>query len=98
MPFFEDFGKGLCRQWDVFFSSEEIAGAGTVPQGVFNDIMGVTEIQSLGTAVMETGDVLPQSAGETDFGALDLLSGNWEGVGFDWSGSWLLDDVISRIN
>jgi len=98
VPFFEDFGKGLCRQWDVFFSSEEIAGAGTVPQGVFNDIMGVTEIQSLGTAVMETGDVLPQSAGETDFGALDLLSGNWEGVGFDWSGSWLLDDVISRIN
>lgn len=100
VPFFEDFGKGLCRQWNVFFGGEEMVVTGMVPQGVLNNLGFETELPSLGHAGTGTGteDVLPPSAGETDFGDLDLLSGNWEGVGFDWSGSWLLDDVISHIN
>jgi len=100
VPFFEDFGKGLCRQWNVFFGGEEMAVTGMVPQGMLNNLALETELPSLGHAGTGTAtvDVLLQSAGKTDFGGLDLLSGNWEGVGFDWSGSWLLDNVISHIN
>lgn len=98
VPFFEDFRKGLCRQWNVFLVGEEMAVTGMVPQGLLNEALGVSEMLPFSAAETGTGDALPQSAGETDFKNLDLLSGNWEGVGFDWSGSWLLDDVISHIN
>lgn len=98
VPFFEDFGKRLCRQWNVFFGGEELTATEMVPQGLLNEALSVAEMPPFGASKTGTGNILPESAGKTDFGDLDLFSGNWEGVGFDWSGSWLLDDVISHIN
>lgn len=74
VPFFEDFNKTLCQQWNAFSQTED-APVVDVP---------VPELP-LG----------PEPVGE-GFADLDLLNGNWEGAGFDWSGSWLLDDALSH--
>lgn len=89
IPFFEDFGPSLCRQWDVFFNT--VTGLQMLND---NSDLVMTEPLFLGTGT----EALPQM-GETEFSQeLDVLDANWEGVGFDWSGSWLLDDAMLQMN
>lgn len=82
VPFFEDFDKDLCLQWNAFSRTADVPAVDMpTPAPV---PLPVPEVP-LG----------PEPAVE-GFAGLDLLNGNWEGAGFDWSGSWLLDDALSH--
>ena len=77
VPFFEDFNPRLCRQWNTFFyDAPEIPAAN----------MSVSQSGN-GTGTGDS-DYLTNSADPMDL----LMGGDWEGIGFDWSGSWLLDN------
>ena len=77
VPFFEDFNPRLCRQWNTFFNdAPEIPAAN----------MSVSQ-SGKGTGTGDS-DYLTNSADPMDL----LMGGDWEGIGFDWSGSWLLDN------
>lgn len=53
--------------------------------GVIQERIVASQVSSLETETEEKRDVMPFN------GYMDILDQNWEGSGFDWSGSWLLD-------
>jgi hypothetical protein len=89
--FFEGFETRLCKQWLVIGHSSESVGVGTgiAPTCHLAEIQDQDPNDSLRS--------LDAPAGQEnyDFASLDVsldpLSNNWEGAGFDWSGSWLLN-------
>lgn len=80
VPFFEDFNKSLCLQWNAFSRTTEFP---------------LLDIPTPAVPVPEV-PLGPEPVVE-EFPGLDLLNGNWEGAGFDWSGSWLLEDRKSVV-
>ncbi|KAJ5542707.1 hypothetical protein N7461_008710, partial [Penicillium sp. DV-2018c] len=89
--FFEGFDTKLCKQWQTFGQSPETPGAnaGITPTCVLADIHDPND------GLQAMGGPSGQSMDAYDFASLDVsldpFSNNWEGAGFDWSGSWLLD-------
>ncbi|KAJ5143456.1 uncharacterized protein N7515_002243 [Penicillium bovifimosum] len=89
--FFEGFDSKLCKQWQTFGQSPETpsANTGIAPTCTLTDIHDPND--GLGTIDGPAG----QSIDAYDFTSLDVsldpFSNNWEGAGFDWSGSWLLN-------
>lgn len=88
--FFEGFETRLCRQWHVIGNPSEYLNGSTdiVPTCNLADIQDPSDTnQSLDTPSGQHGNY--------DFASLDVsldpFSNNWEGAGFDWSGSWLLN-------
>ncbi|KAJ5339912.1 hypothetical protein N7452_006640 [Penicillium brevicompactum] len=88
--FFEGFDTGLCKQWQVIgYSPEPLNGsAGISPTCNLADIHASNDaLRSLDTPSGQPDNF--------DFASLDVsldpFSNNWEGAGFDWSGSWLLN-------
>ncbi|KAJ5502833.1 hypothetical protein N7463_005707 [Penicillium fimorum] len=88
--FFEGFDTRLCKQWQIIgHSSEPTSGnTGISPTCTMADIQTPSNACSL--------DAPPgQPVDAYDFASLDVsldpFSNNWEGAGFDWSGSWLLN-------
>ncbi|KAJ6124559.1 transcriptional regulator family: Fungal Specific TF [Penicillium samsonianum] len=89
--FFEGFDTKLCKQWQsIGHSSEPISGnAGISPTCTMADIQVPND-------ALRSLDAPPGQQVDTyDFASLDVsldpFSNNWEGAGFDWSGSWLLN-------
>ncbi|CAI7592295.1 unnamed protein product [Penicillium discolor] len=88
--FFEGFDTKLCKQWQTIgHCSDPTSGnTGIAPTCTMADIQDPDTLRSL--------DAPPgQQADNYDFASLDVsldpFSNNWEGAGFDWSGSWLLN-------
>lgn len=87
VPFFEDFNPFLCRLWAFFFSAEELTVT-AAPQVTGND-----NTKALSSTINLGATTETEAA---TFQALDLW--DWEGIGFDWSGSWLLEDALAQLN
>lgn len=87
--FFEGFDRKLCKQWQAIGHSSDPTSrnAGIAPTCTMADIQDPDTLRSL--------DAPGQQADPYDFASLDVnldpFSNNWEGAGFDWSGSWLLN-------
>ena len=95
VPFFEDFSPVLCRQWCLFLSgASEPAVDPPVPGNANTTVVSEPSLSSS----RDPGTAAAEAESETFQGAFDLFSGNWEGIGFDWSGSWLLEDALAQLN
>ncbi|OQD82549.1 hypothetical protein PENANT_c021G07776 [Penicillium antarcticum] len=86
--FFEGFDTKLCKQWRLIGQSSEPNGnMGIEPT------CSLAEIQDPNDTLRSLDDQPGQD--NYDIAALDVsldpFSNNWEGAGFDWSGSWLLN-------
>lgn len=89
--FFEGFDTTLCKQWQAIGHSSEPSG-GTM--GIASTCT-MADIQDPNDALRSLGAPPGQQPDTYDFASLDVsldpFSNNWEGAGFDWSGSWLLN-------
>lgn len=97
VPFFEDFGPALCRQWPLVIIQQgnETADTTSDHQALFTNYPMDSAAFIPGLATTTTP---PGLLGDSAFSAwnpnLNTFEGSWEGSGFDWSGSWLLSDWI----
>lgn len=91
VSFFDGFDAKVCKQWRLIGQSAEAASSG----------LGTAATCTLAD-VQDSEDALPAFDNRLDqpvdgFGLPSLDAGlepfgtNWEGSGFDWSGSWLLN-------
>ncbi|KAJ5156936.1 uncharacterized protein N7482_008036 [Penicillium canariense] len=87
--FFDGFDVKLCKQWRLIGQSAEPES--TTPAAATTCTLA--EVQDSDEAVPPF-DTHPLDTDEFAFPALDTsmepFTSNWEGSGFDWSGSWLL--------
>mgnify|MGYP001115951868 CR=1 FL=1 len=107
IAFFEDFGPSFCRQWSLVDghrgeseSGGTVAGYQGLPSSRMDPISVLPDLRGLAAADY----IIPQGPTSGEIGtssldnfaglspALDQFEGVWEGSGFDWSGSWLLND------
>lgn len=88
--FFEGFDMKLCKQWQTIGHSSQTTNGNAGVEPTCN----LTEIHDPGDALRPL-DVPAQPVDTYDFASLDVsldpFTNNWEGAGFDWSGSWLLN-------
>lgn len=89
--FFEGFEVKLCKQWRVIGQSAEQASS-NIGAAVTCTLADVQEPSD----ALPRFDVRPEDAmgnfGDAALdGNMDPFGTNWEGSGFDWSGSWLLN-------
>jgi hypothetical protein len=92
-PFFEGFNRRWCRLWGPIVDRTH--------EGGVSDLNGsLRSILDNCAASRPWGDV-PHPAGvpeaepfDADALGLGMGGGAWEGVGFDWGGSWLLDGSL----
>lgn len=105
--FFEDFGPAFCRQWPLVTGRRDGNEEGGMT-GDYHDLSSDARMDSIralpdlrGLAAADhIGSAEPFNSLVDLFPAnndglspmLDMLAGDWEGSGFDWSGSWLLND------
>ncbi|KAK2782998.1 hypothetical protein FQN53_009411 [Emmonsiellopsis sp. PD_33] len=102
--FFEDFDTRLCKQWPILMSQDAQSNEQTSHQERMTaSILASWGSEEHDRHPDLPHDQQPQGSQPPpgqfhhpalDFSALgdhDLLNGNWEGLGFDWSGSWLLN-------
>ncbi|KAL3462146.1 hypothetical protein BJX64DRAFT_277394 [Aspergillus heterothallicus] len=83
-PFFEGFNRRWCRLWGPIVDRTH--------EGGVSDLNGsLRSILDNYAASRPWGDV--PRPGEA-MGALEEMADGWEGVGFDWGGSWLLDGSL----
>lgn len=89
--FFEGFDVKLCKQWRLIGHSDETANSnhGVAATCTLADVQDPDE-------TLPSFDPRPEEPGESfGFGPLDAnmepFGTTWEGSGFDWSGSWLLN-------
>lgn len=96
VPFFEDFRPVLCRQWSLFLSgaSELAVMDPPVPGNANTTVVSEPSLSSS----LDPRTTAAEAESETFQGDFDLFGGNWEGIGFDWSGSWLLEDALAQLN
>lgn len=87
VPFFEDFGPSLCRLWDFFLPASELTVT-AAPQ------MSANTNTQVASSSIDPG-ATAEAESET-FQGFDLW--DWEGIGFNWSGSWLLEDALAQLN
>lgn len=89
--FFEGFDVKLCRQWRLIGQTPEAEVAPFRP----TDTCQLAEVQTPDNALPELGNRPEPATDNFGFPALetnmDLFGTDWEGAGFDWSGSWLLN-------
>lgn len=104
-PFFEDFGPALCKQWSLVAVQREgnelgepisdhqalSANYPAASASFLPDLRGVAATNT-SPGILESS--CPSQALDGWGPDLNLLEGSWEGSGFDWSGSWLLNDWI----
>lgn len=90
--FFDGFDVRLCKQWRLIGQSAEPE----TPVHATTATCTLAEVQDSDEAV-QPFNAQPADEAADDFGfpALDTsmepFTSNWEGSGFDWSGSWLLN-------
>jgi hypothetical protein len=89
--FFEGFDTRLCKQWQVIgHSSESVSG-----NRVIAPTCNLADIQNPNDTLRSLDAPPGQQVDNYDFASIDVsldpFSNNWEGAGFDWSGSWLLN-------
>ncbi|KAJ5207467.1 Transcription factor [Penicillium cf. griseofulvum] len=89
--FFEGLDTKLCKQWQIIGRSLEPTGGNT---GI-SPTCTMADIQDPNDALRSLDAPPGQQVDAYDFASpdvsLDPFSNNWEGAGFDWSGSWLLN-------
>lgn len=95
-PFFEGFRPFLCRQWNLFLpgASNPTMKDPQVPDNTNTEAVSEPSFSSS----LDPGATAAEAESGTFQEGFDFLSGNWEGVGFDWSGSWLLEDGLAQLN
>ncbi|KAJ5086149.1 transcriptional regulator family: Fungal Specific TF [Penicillium argentinense] len=88
--FFEGFDMKLCKQWALIAqSSDSGSNAITEPTCTLADVQEADDaLPSYDTRPDDTVDNYNFPPLETN---LEPFSTSWEGSGFDWSGSWLLN-------
>lgn len=88
--FFEDFDVKLCKQWRLIGQTAESATENpNLATCTLAEVQHPNEsIQAFDTRPGEPVDSYGIGALDTN---LEPFSSNWEGSGFDWSGSWLLN-------
>ncbi|KAJ5115482.1 hypothetical protein NUU61_001241 [Penicillium alfredii] len=88
--FFEGFDTKLCKQWRLVGQSER----GNDSTGI-NPTSTLPDIQDPNNGIRPLEARLGDALDSYDYTALDAdiypFSNDWEGAGFDWSGSWLLN-------
>lgn len=89
--FFEGFDTKLCKQWQIIgHSSESPSGDADI-----SPTCTMADIQTPNDALRSLDAPPGQPVDTYDFASVDVgldpFSNNWEGSGFDWSGSWLLN-------
>jgi hypothetical protein len=87
IPFFEDFDSSMCKLWDMLRRDNV---SGVTPVNAQLTIPSVAAQQRYSSSGLS---VLNQESLRIPGDDLDMLSGNWEGLGFDWGGSWLLESM-----
>ncbi|EPS28112.1 hypothetical protein PDE_03058 [Penicillium oxalicum 114-2] len=89
--FFDGFDSKFCKQWRLIGQSDEgahIAASSTATCSMAEVQEPDGVIQSLSTRADAPVDDFGLPALDTN---LEAFSNSWEGSGFDWSGSWLLN-------
>ncbi|KAL4891200.1 hypothetical protein BDV59DRAFT_209132 [Aspergillus ambiguus] len=86
LPFFENFDWKICRLREMLLDSNVYEPSSVNPQPSIPSTVG----QGGPFATSQTGR---QEPFEIPSDELDMFIGNWEGLGFDWSGSWLLESM-----
>ncbi|CAL5872839.1 uncharacterized protein PFLUO_LOCUS7108 [Penicillium psychrofluorescens] len=90
--FFEGFDSKMCKQWRLIGQSSEQPNGNTA-------ILATCSLADLQEAsdALHPFDTRPEEQLTENYDLttldadLDPFSNNWEGAGFDWSGSWLLN-------
>lgn len=89
--FFDGFDIRLCKQWRLIGQSAEPE----TPIPAATDTCTLAEVQDADEAIQPFSTQPEAPADDFGFPALDTsmepFTSNWEGSGFDWSGSWLLN-------
>lgn len=87
--FFEGFDMKLCKQWSLIgHTSDPATNAGAEPTCTLAEVQETDTLQPFDARPDETVDNYNFPPLDTN---LELFGTNWEGSGFDWSGSWLLN-------
>lgn len=90
--FFDGFDTKLCKQWKLIGRSSELYSCSTA----FTATCSLADVQDPNDGLRPV-DARPEEQLADDYNLaplesrLDPFSTNWEGAGFDWSGSWLLN-------
>jgi hypothetical protein len=89
--FFDGFDVRFCKQWRLIGQSAEPE----TPIPATAATCTLAEVQDSDEAVQPFNTQPDEAADDFGFPSLDTsmepFTSNWEGSGFDWSGSWLLN-------
>ncbi|KAJ5121750.1 hypothetical protein N7526_008687, partial [Penicillium atrosanguineum] len=88
--FFESFDVKLCKQWRLIGQAAEPASSnqGTAATCTMADVQDADSLPAFETRPDEPVDPFGFQPLDTN---LEPFGNSWEGSGFDWSGSWLLN-------
>ncbi|KAL5364396.1 hypothetical protein BJX96DRAFT_187745 [Aspergillus floccosus] len=87
IPFFEDFDSSMCKLWDMLRRDNVSRVTPINPRSSISSMAGQERNSSSRLSVLN--EECLRIPGD-DF---DMLGSNWEGLGFDWGGSWLLESM-----